>query len=71
MPAIPSVLFSTDDFAFTKDMFLLLVFSAIAIVGIVTGSLLSRRVEEAKLKPAFGWFVLAMGMYIIGRELLG
>ena len=71
MPAIPSVLFSTDDFAFTKDMFLLLVFSAIAIVGIVAGSLLSRRVEEAKLKPAFGWFVLAMGMYIIGRELLG
>ena len=53
------------------DWRFLLTFSAIAIVGIVAGSLLSRRVEEAKLKPAFGWFVLAMGMYIIGRELLG
>ncbi len=49
----------------------LLIFSAIAILGIVAGSLLSTRVEEEKLKPAFGWFVLAMGMYILGRELLG
>ena len=49
----------------------LLLFSAIAILGIVAGSLLSTRVAEAKLKPAFGWFVLAMGMYILGKELLG
>ena len=53
------------------DWTFLLTFSAIAILGIVAGSLLSTRVEEAKLKPAFGWFVLAMGMYIIGKELLG
>jgi len=49
----------------------LLIFSAIAILGIIAGSLLSTRVEEARLKPAFGWFVLAMGMYIIGKELIG
>ncbi len=53
------------------DWFFLLVFSAIAIFGIIIGSQLSARVEEAKLKPAFGWFVLAMGMYIIGKELIG
>lgn len=47
----------------------LLVFSAIAIGGILAGSLLSKRIPNEKLKPAFGWFVLLMGIYIIGREL--
>jgi uncharacterized membrane protein YfcA len=45
------------------------VFSAVAIAGILLGSLLSKRIPNEKLKPAFGWFVLAMGVYIIGREL--
>lgn len=44
-------------------------FSAIAIVGILIGSQLSKRISNEKLKPAFGWFVLLMGIYIIGREL--
>lgn len=44
-------------------------FSAIAIVGILVGSQLSKRISNEKLKPAFGWFVLAMGVYIIGREI--
>jgi len=47
----------------------LALFSAVAIVGILIGSLLSKRIPNEKLKPAFGWFVLAMGVYIIGREL--
>ena len=45
------------------------VFSAIAIGGIIAGSILSKRIPNEKLKPAFGWFVLIMGIYIIGREL--
>ncbi len=53
------------------DWHFLLVFSAIAIVGIVAGSLLSKNIDEEKLKPAFGWFVLVMGLYIIGKELTG
>ncbi|MBK9177217.1 MAG: sulfite exporter TauE/SafE family protein [Flavobacteriales bacterium] len=44
-------------------------FSAVAIAGILLGSALSKRIPNEKLKPAFGWFVLAMGVYIIGREL--
>ncbi|MFN3874771.1 MAG: sulfite exporter TauE/SafE family protein [Flavobacteriales bacterium] len=44
-------------------------FSAVAVAGILIGSLLSKRIANEKLKPAFGWFVLVMGMYIIGREL--
>ena len=51
------------------DWNFLLLFSAIAIGGIIVGSLLSKRIPNEKLKPAFGWFVLAMGLYIIGREL--
>jgi uncharacterized membrane protein YfcA len=47
----------------------LLVFSSIAIAGIIAGSLLSKRISEKKLKPAFGWFVLVMGIYIIVKEL--
>ena len=51
------------------DWSFLLLFSAIAIGGIIAGSLLSKRIPNEKLKPAFGWFVLVMGVYIIGKEL--
>ena len=47
----------------------LLTFSGVAIVGILLGAMLSKRIEESKLKPAFGWFVLVMGVYIIINEL--
>lgn len=51
------------------DWNFLLTFSAIAIGGIIVGSILSKRIPNEKLKPAFGWFVLVMGIYIIWREL--
>ena len=40
----------------------------IAIIGIFIGSYLSTKIDGKKLKPAFGWFVLAMGIYIILKE---
>lgn len=52
----------------TIDWSFLLIFSALAIVGIFGGSYLSKFISNAKLKPAFGWFVLMMGIYIIGKE---
>ncbi len=54
----------------TIDWPFLLLFSAFAIGGIFVGSALARRVSGEKLKPAFGWFVLAMGIYIIVKETL-
>lgn len=42
--------------------------SLFAIVGIILGSRLSKRIDGAKLKPAFGWFVLVMGIYILLKE---
>jgi uncharacterized membrane protein YfcA len=47
----------------------ILLISAFAIAGIFIGILLSKKIEGSKLKPAFGWFVLVMGIYIIIKEL--
>jgi uncharacterized membrane protein YfcA len=52
------------------DWHFLLTFSAVAIVGILIGSYLSKFVPNEKLKPAFGWFVLIMGIFIIVNELV-
>lgn len=48
----------------------LLEFTALSVVGIFVGSYLSRYVPGEKLKKAFGWFVLMMGVYIMAKELL-
>lgn len=46
----------------------LLTIAAFAVSGIFIGNMLSKKIDGAKLKPAFGWFVLAMGIYIIIKE---
>jgi uncharacterized protein len=48
----------------------LLLFTAIAIVGIFIGTYLTKKIDGNKLKPAFGWFVLVAGIYIIAKEFL-
>lgn len=48
----------------------LLTISAIAIAGILIGSLLSKKINGDKLKKGFGWFVLVMAIYIIVKELV-
>lgn len=47
----------------------LVTISLIAIAGVFIGGALSKKIPGAKLKRAFGWFVLAMGIYIIIKEL--
>jgi len=47
----------------------ILVFSGVTIVGILIGSFLAKFVNGQKLKGAFGWFVLIMGVFIILQEL--
>lgn len=44
--------------------------AAFATVGIFIGIYLSKKIDGAKLKPIFGWFVLIMGVYIIVKETL-
>lgn len=52
------------------DYKFMLIFSAFAIGGIIIGSNLTKLVPNEKLKPAFGWFVLVMGILILVKELL-
>lgn len=47
----------------------LLPFTGLSIVGIFTGMYLARFVAPDKLKKGFGWFVLAVALYMISREL--
>jgi len=44
--------------------------TALPAAGVLMGALLNRRLPAARLKPAFGWFVLAVGLTILVRELL-
>ena len=52
------------------DYKLLFIISFMAIIGLFIGTQLSKKIDGAKLKPAFGWFVLVMGIYIIAKEIL-
>lgn len=54
----------------TIDWKLLLIISGIAVVGLVGGMLLSRKLSEAALKKGFGYFVLIMGCFVLGDQIL-
>jgi uncharacterized membrane protein YfcA len=49
---------------------LLAMVTTFATTGIFIGLYLSKKIDGAKLKPIFGWFVLIMGIYIIIKETL-
>ncbi|EAS18730.1 conserved hypothetical transmembrane protein [Flavobacteria bacterium BBFL7] len=52
------------------DWTFLLPFTALSIIGIFLGIWLNKFIDGKKLKKAFGWFVLVMGIYIIYKELV-
>ncbi|HBH07140.1 MAG TPA: permease [Flavobacteriales bacterium] len=52
------------------DWQFLVFFTSISVVGIFIGSWLSTKVDGSKLKPAFGWFVLIMGIFILTKSIL-
>lgn len=47
----------------------LLLFTAIAVLGIFAGTAVSEKIPGTALRKGFGWFVLAVGIFIIVREL--
>lgn len=51
------------------DWYFLIGISVVAVIGIFLGTLLSKKMNGEQLKPAFGWFTLVMGIYIIVKEL--
>lgn len=44
---------------------LLTIVASIAIAGIIVGTVIAHKINEQKLKTAFGWFVLFMGVTIL------
>jgi uncharacterized protein len=46
------------------------IFVGIAMVGIILGIQYATKISNAKLKYAFGWFILVMGIFIISKELI-
>ncbi len=50
------------------DWAFLLSFTALSVVGIFIGIYLNKFIDGKRLKSAFGWFVLIMGVYIIFKE---
>lgn len=48
----------------------LLIITGLAIVGILIGNVLSIKVEATKLRKAFGWLTLVMGVFILVKEVI-
>lgn len=63
--------FGTDFHNYPKlDWTLLIIFSLITIIGLFIGTIISSKIDGTRLKVGFGWFILAMGVFIILSELI-
>lgn len=60
-------LFSLKQFEYNWT--LLISFTGLAIAGLFIGSKLAEKISGATLKKGFGWFILAIGVYIIIKEI--
>jgi uncharacterized protein len=61
--------FTGDLSHFTIDWPVLLPVTGLAVAGIFIGSVMANRISAEVLRKAFGWFVLAMGLVILIKEL--
>jgi uncharacterized membrane protein YfcA len=61
--------FTGDLSHYTMDWKLLMIVTAAAVAGIFIGNAISKKIPGDRLRNWFGWFVLAMGIYIIVKEL--
>lgn len=60
--------FTAENEATQIDWELLRNVTLFAVAGIFAGIYLSKKIDSRVLKPAFGWFVLVMGTYILLKE---
>ncbi len=51
------------------DWKLLLTITFLAVIGIFLGDIVSKKVDNNRLKIGFAWFVLAMGIYILVQQI--
>jgi hypothetical protein len=59
-------LFSIKQYSFNWN--LLLLTTALAIAGVIAGTYFSKKIDNKQLKKIFAWFVLAMAVYILVKE---
>ncbi|MBL0742183.1 sulfite exporter TauE/SafE family protein [Chryseolinea lacunae] len=62
--------FLGDVLNYAMDWPFLLLLTGLAVLGVLAGNRLSRHVRSEKLRTAFGWFVLAMGCWILFHEIV-
>lgn len=55
---------------YSIDWIFLSTFSTFAIAGIFCGSYLANKISGHRLRPAFGWFVLVTGTFILIKEIV-
>ena len=62
--------FAGDLLNYSMNWPFLLGITGMAVLGILIGNQISRRVSSVHLRKAFGWFSLLMGCYILLQEIL-
>jgi uncharacterized membrane protein YfcA len=68
--ALNSLIGFTGDIGhFNIDWLFLSKITAIAVIGIFIGDLISKKFHGENLKKTFGWFVMLMGIYILIKEI--
>lgn len=68
--AINSIIGFTGNLArLSIDWRVLLTSTSLCVTGILLGNVISTRISAHKLKPAFGWFTLIVGIFVIVKEL--
>jgi uncharacterized membrane protein YfcA len=54
---------------FTYDWAFVGAFTVLTVVGIIAGTILSRRIDSKILRAIYGWVVLAIGVFVLSKEL--
>lgn len=62
--------FGGDLMHVTVDWKFLMIIITLATLGIISGNYLNKKMDGAKLKKGFGWFVLGMSLIIIAEQIL-
>lgn len=62
--------FLGDVFNYSMDWQFLITITVLAIIGILIGNQLQKKISAIKLRKAFGWVVLIMGISILLKELV-
>jgi uncharacterized protein len=63
--------FVGDIQSITVDWRFLLIFTMISVFGIFAGTYLQKFVNEKQLKKGFGFFIIAMAVFILSKEIMG